>query len=170
MNMKRFFQLGMLTALLASAAGWAQTNRANEQGEVIDVDADARRITVETDDGINTYSVGYDTEITFRDARGPRTADLDDISEGDNVILDFEEATDGTRNARRIERGETASNTSSGSAMAQNSQNDVNNRSASRQSAGQPGTLPSTASPMYDYALLGMLLLLAAGALRFSRH
>lgn len=171
----RFIQtVATIIALAIAAISFAQETREDERGEVVDVDVGNRTITIETADGIDTFDVDMSTEITFRDRRGSTLAD---INRGDRVRLDFEEATDGKRKARRIqEDDDTSALRRDGSVDAMNQsqnssdrQNSAGMSSDNQRSNNNVAQLPKTASSIFGVGLVGLLLMAIAGLVRVTR-
>ena len=170
--MKRMTTNLILLLLSAFAVGTA-LGQENIRGEVLDVDVPESTITVRTEEGIGTYDIDADTDITFRGVRG---SGLEDINRGDRVILDFEEATDGRRRARGIRDDDGLTNPGAGSATPPDIDGDA--RTDTRARRDQIGRaddgrrdrefdeLPATGSLAFAWPLLSVLLIIGGLFLR----
>ena len=132
---------------------------ADKSAEVLEVDTTGRELTVRFDEtnAVETYFIDTDTDIWVRG----RPSQLNDVREGDEVILDFEEREDNrsvirwvTYNVYPLE----------GMLLAD---------SGSAEPSAQQGTLsrlPSTASPIPLIGLTGLVLIGFASLLRIRRR
>lgn len=134
---------------------------ADKRAEVLDVDTSENELRVRFVGGTETetYAIDPDTDIWV----DGRAAELRDVREGDEVILDFEQRA----NNRRVIRWLTYDLLPTPQTVATNTQ-----PSSTRPTTTRPSTLsrlPSTASALPLMGLTGALLIGFAGLIRMSR-
>jgi LPXTG-motif cell wall-anchored protein len=155
------------------------------RGEIVEVmpDRDQLRLRVEEvgdgdlarEDVVETYELDQQTEIRLEDPRetlvDPILMELEDLAEGMNVVLDFEEDVTGARLARGV------------AVSPQDDQQTADRRAADAAADADGGTggteaaqfetrreLPATASPLPLLGLGGLMFAGAALALRRRRR
>lgn len=188
---------GGFATMALCASAFAQSDRMIE-GTVVDIDVQNRSgtLTIENSDTgeRETYTVTPSTELTVRNNPGSvlsRTNDIDAISDlepGDEVKLDVLTAADGRFSVRRLERdsiddrqtGRTADTrttaaadtradtSSSRSTTAYDSQRDRNDRTGSSADYDYDA-LPSTATAMPLFAVIGLFALMSGLVIRTAR-
>lgn len=133
---------------------------ADKKAEVIAVDTAANELTVRfvDTDTVDSYYIDADTDIWVRG----RAADLADIRDGDEVILDFEER----ENNRRVIRWVTYNVYPTADMLIA----DTASSTAAATNQGTLARLPSTASPVPLVGLAGVLLISLASTLRILRR
>ncbi len=189
--MKKLFSLLMFTFALSTPAAFAAVQADQLRGEIVSVDSAAATIRVRiTESGderaasvgsLQNFNIPDDTPIEYvidssiyaRNRRG--NADLSDISEGDSVLLKFEDAQ-GVRQATNL-RNERTTNTAvrerirrEGRIVRNSNENMNSNNTVAAVSTNERSSLPTSASPMPLLALIGMLFAGLATVVRRVRQ
>ncbi len=186
--------LGGIATLVFCATAFAQSENWVE-GTIVDVDVSNQTGTLTIEDAdsgdVENYAVTPTTKLTVKDQPGsilPRSYEIDsidDLREGDVVKLDLSADMDGRYSVRTLERdsNDVARDAEARMTAAADSQADMDDNSFASNADNQRNqaatvsnsadydydALPSTASAMPWFAIVGLFSLLSGVALRIAR-